>query len=171
LFFLAIVFTSGQRQEQEKRQHDPPLGHLPAEQARLRRTDPTLGGLGSRDFLPENYITLLRNLLQTQYLDAVNLFCTRDSQLHITGFGGTTPGKLEMLFIAPDYRGLGLGKQLLEYAIEHFQVTELDVNEQNPQALGFYEKQGFEIAGRSEVDGLGRPYPMLRMRLKSRFGK
>ncbi len=122
-------------------------------------------------FLPENYITLLRNLLQTQYLDAVNLFCTRDSQLHITGFGGTTPGKLEMLFIAPDYRGLGLGKQLLEYAIEHFQVTELDVNEQNPQALGFYEKQGFEIAGRSEVDGLGRPYPMLRMRLKSRFGK
>ncbi|WP_296254328.1 MULTISPECIES: GNAT family N-acetyltransferase [unclassified Pseudomonas] len=120
----------------------------------------------THDFLPENYIALLRNLLQSQYLDAVTLFCTRDSQLDITGFGGTTPGKLEMLFIAPKHRGLGLGKKLLEYAIEHFQITELDVNEQNPQALGFYEKQGFEVTGRSAVDGLGRPYPMLRMRLK-----
>ncbi|RJX81342.1 GNAT family N-acetyltransferase [Pseudomonas sp. LS-2] len=120
----------------------------------------------THDFLPENYITLLRNLLETQYLDAVNLFSTRDSHLNITGFGGTTPGKLEMLFIAPDYRGMGLGKKLLHYAIENYRVTELDVNEQNPQALGFYEKQGFEIVGRSEVDGLGRPYPMLRMRLK-----
>jgi putative acetyltransferase len=121
----------------------------------------------THDFLPENYITLLRNLLQTQYLGAVNLFCTRDSHLHITGFAGITPGKLEMLFIAPDYRGMGLGKQLLDYAIENYRVTELDVNEQNPQALGFYEKQGFEVVGRSEVDGLGRPYPMLRMRIKN----
>lgn len=122
----------------------------------------------THDFLPENYITLLRGLLLTQYLSAVNLFCTRDSRLRITGFGGTTPGKLEMLFIAPEHRGTGLGKQLMDYAIEHFQVTELDVNEQNPQALGFYEKQGFEIVGRSEVDGLGRPHPMLRMRMKGR---
>lgn len=121
----------------------------------------------THDFLPENYIMLLRNLLETQYLDAVNLFCTRDSQLRITGFGGTTPGKLEMLFIAPQCRGMGLGKKLLNYSIEHFQVTELDVNEQNPQALGFYEKQGFAVTGRSKVDGLGRPYPMLRMRLKA----
>jgi putative acetyltransferase len=120
----------------------------------------------THDFLPDQYISLLKNLLLTQYLDAVNLFCTRDSHLHITGFAGTTPGKLEMLFIAPEYRGLGLGKKLLNYAIENFQVQELDVNEQNPQALGFYEKQGFEVIGRSEVDGLGRPYPMLRMRMR-----
>lgn len=120
----------------------------------------------THDFLPENYITLLRDLLATQYLDAVNLFCTRDSRSLITGFGGTTPGKLEMLFIAPEHRGQGLGKKLLDYSIEHFQITEVDVNEQNPRALGFYRKQGFEVVGRSEVDGLGRPYPMLRMKLK-----
>ena len=119
----------------------------------------------THDFLPENYITLLRHLLETQYLATVNLFCTRDSQRHITGFAGTSRSKLEMLFIAPDCRAKGLGKTLLDHAIEHFQVTELDVNEQNPQALGFYEKQGFVVVGRSEVDGLGRPYPMLRMRL------
>lgn len=120
----------------------------------------------THDFLPENYITLLRHLLEAQYLGAVNLFCTRDSHLRITGFAGTTPGKLEMLFIAPDQRGTGLGKQLLDYAMEHFHITELDVNEQNAQARGFYERQGFEVVGRTELDGLGRPHPILRMRLK-----
>ena len=120
----------------------------------------------THDFLPDSYIALLKNLLLTQYLAAVNLVSLRDSNLKIMGFAGTTVGKLEMLFIAPEARGQGLGKQLLNYAIEHFDIHELDVNEQNPQALGFYSKQGFEVVGRSKVDGLGRPYPMLRMRLR-----
>jgi len=55
---------------------------------------------------------------------------------------------------------------LLRYAIERLNADELDVNEQNPQALGFYEKQGFEVIGRSEVDGMGQPYPLLHMRLR-----
>ena len=46
-----------------------------------------------------------------------------------------------------------------------FHADELDVNEQNLQALGFYLKQGFEVIGRSEVDGMGQPYPLLHMRL------
>ncbi|WP_268799955.1 GNAT family N-acetyltransferase [Pseudomonas huanghezhanensis] len=122
----------------------------------------------THDFLPDDYIALLKRLLLTQYLDAVNLFCLRDTHLNIKGFAGTTPGKLEMLFIAPQCRGQGLGKRLLNYAIEQFDITELDVNEQNLQALGFYISQGFEVAGRAELDGLGRPYPMLQMKLRMR---
>jgi putative acetyltransferase len=120
----------------------------------------------THDFLPDSYIALLKNLLLTQYLAAVNLVCLRDANLKIMGFAGTTVGKLEMLFIAPEARGQGLGKKLLNHAIEHFDIHELDVNEQNPQALGFYRKHGFDVVGRSKVDGLGRPYPMLRMRLR-----
>ncbi|MEF9671735.1 GNAT family N-acetyltransferase, partial [Pseudomonas sp. PCH446] len=75
-------------------------------------------------------------------------------------------GKVEMLFIAPQARGTGLGKQLLRYAIEHLNADELDVNEQNTQAVGFYFKQGFEVIGRSEKDGMGQPYPLLHLRLK-----
>ncbi|KPY35149.1 putative acetyltransferase [Pseudomonas syringae pv. papulans] len=51
---------------------------------------------------------------------------------------------------------------------EQFNIRELDVNEQNTQALGFYRRHGFEVVSRSEVDGLGQPYPMLRMRLIDR---
>lgn len=116
----------------------------------------------THDFLPDDYIATLKGLLG-QYLETVSLFCTRDDTRRITGFAGVSRHRLDMLFIDPDYRGQGLGKHLLNHAIAHFRITELDVNEQNPQALGFYLKQGFKVVSRSEVDGLGQPYPMLRM--------
>ncbi|AZE59677.1 MULTISPECIES: GNAT family N-acetyltransferase [Pseudomonas fluorescens group] len=120
----------------------------------------------THDFLPGSYIDLLKNLVLTRYLDAVMLVCTKDPRQHITGFAGIAAGKVEMLFIDPQYRGQGLGTQLLAYAIKHLNAEELDVNEQNPQALGFYLKQGFEVIGRTEHDGLGQPYPLLHMRLR-----
>lgn len=80
-------------------------------------------------------------------------------------FMGIDAPRLEMLFIEPAARGQGLGRQLLQYAIQHEGVTELDVNEQNPQAIGFYEHLGFKTVHRSELDGQGKPYPILTMRL------
>lgn len=44
-------------------------------------------------------------------------------------------------------------------------VAELTVNEQNPQAVGFYEHLGFSAYKRTETDEEGRPYPLLYMRL------
>jgi putative acetyltransferase len=120
----------------------------------------------THDFLPDSYISILKSLLLSRYLDSVTLFCCRNVHMNITGFAGVSRTKLEMLFIDPAHRGEGLGKRLLAHAIEHFGIEELDVNEQNPQALGFYLKHGFEVVSRTEVDGLGQPYPMLRMRLR-----
>ncbi|MFJ4132430.1 GNAT family N-acetyltransferase [Pseudomonas cyclaminis] len=120
----------------------------------------------THDFLPDSYIVLLKNLVLTRYLDSVMLICTKDSRQRITGFAGVAAGKVEMLFIDPQHRGRGLGRQLLWYAIEHLNAEALDVNEQNPQALGFYLKLGFEVIGRTEHDGLGQPYPLLHMRLR-----
>ncbi len=42
-----------------------------------------------------------------------------------------------MLFIKNNERGKGLGKQLLTYGIENYNVNELVVNEQNPNAKAF----------------------------------
>ena len=70
-----------------------------------------------------------------------------------------------MLFVAPEYRGQGIGKRLLRYAVDELNAERLDVNEQNPQALGFYLHEGFEVTGRSDTDGLGQPYPLLHMTL------
>ena len=50
---------------------------------------------------------------------------------------GIAEQMLEMLFVSNDNRGQGIGKQLLQYAIENYSVNKLAVNEQNPLAKGF----------------------------------
>ena len=83
------------------------------------------------------------------------------------GFMGVENGKLEMLFLSPEARGKGLGKQFIQYGIETLAVQEVTVNEQNPMAIGFYEHMGFRVYKRTDVDEQGMPYPLLYMRLGS----
>jgi putative acetyltransferase len=116
-------------------------------------------------FLKEEDILYFRPLILNSYLDAVMLRCAKDNQGKILGFLGVSENNLEMLFIHPDNRGMGIGSKLLNYAIEELQVQKVDVNEQNEEALGFYLKKGFEVVGRSALDGSGKPYPILHMKL------
>ncbi|QXH58333.1 GNAT family N-acetyltransferase [Pseudomonas maumuensis] len=120
----------------------------------------------THDFLPEGYVERLRPLVREQYLGFVQLRAWRDGAGRIQGFAGVHEGKLEMLFVEPGCRGQGIGKALLAQTIDELGVREVDVNEQNPQAVGFYLKQGFVQVGRSEVDGQGDPYPLLHLKLE-----
>jgi putative acetyltransferase len=120
----------------------------------------------THDFLPDGYIERLRPLVREQYLGFVELRAWRDQEGYIQGFAGVHDGKLEMLFVDPACRGQGIGKALLADVVEVLGVREVDVNEQNPQAVGFYLKQGFVQVGRSEVDGQGDPYPLLHLKLE-----
>lgn len=81
-------------------------------------------------------------------------------------FMGIEATRLEMLFVKNHERGKGLGKQLLKYGIENYNVNELTVNEQNPNAKRFYEYLGFKVYKRNERDEQGNPYPILYMRLE-----
>ncbi|MGL4034360.1 GNAT family N-acetyltransferase [Kosakonia cowanii] len=120
----------------------------------------------SHDFLPEEDIEALRPLLENRYFPAVTLSIARlVEDGSIVGFVGVSDNRIEMLFVDAAQRGKGTGKVLLQHAIAHG-ADELDVNEQNPQAVGFYQQQGFEVVGRSEHDGQGRPYPLLHMKLQ-----
>jgi putative acetyltransferase len=78
---------------------------------------------------------------------------------------GVENNRLEMLFIAPEERGKGVGRQFMQYGISNYDIQELTVNEQNPQAIGFYEHMGFVTYKRTELDEDGNPYPLLYMKL------
>lgn len=80
-------------------------------------------------------------------------------------FMGTENSRLEMLFLAPAERGKGIGRQLIQYGIQNYGIREVTVNEQNPQAVGFYEHVGFEIYKRTDFDEEGNPYPLLYMKM------
>lgn len=119
----------------------------------------------THDFLPESDIQELKPLILEQYFDAVDLTCAINQSRNILGFCGVHDGNIEMLFIAPEERGNGIGSFLTRYAIDHQAAHKVDVNEQNPQALGFYQRLGFKVTGRSATDGQGKPYPILHMSL------
>lgn len=113
-------------------------------------------------FLPEENIVELKPVILAHYFDAVELWCvTKHSE--IAGFIGVADAKVEMLFVNPKYFGLGIGSQLMDYAVNNLDASKVDVNEQNPKAIEFYEKVGFKKVGRSELDGQGNRFPLIHM--------
>ena len=81
----------------------------------------------THDFLAEDDLQELKPLILEQYFDAVDLRCAKNGH----------DGNIEMLFIAPDARGKGVGAMLTANAIDEQGASKVDVNEQNVQALGF----------------------------------
>jgi len=116
-------------------------------------------------FLTPEDIAFFKPLVP-DFLQQVELRCTKNSDGQITGFLGVLGSRIEMLFLHPDERGKGIGKLLLNHAIESMQATEVDVNEQNEHAVGFYLYAGFEPFARSATDPMGKPFPILHMRLR-----
>lgn len=117
----------------------------------------------THDFLSEEDRDQIEVALPASYLPNVRL-TVADVAGDPVGFAGMSGDRLEMLFVDDAFRGRGIGSALLAYVIREDGVCALDVNEQNPKAVGFYISKGFTVTGRSECDDDGRPYPLLHMR-------
>jgi putative acetyltransferase len=117
----------------------------------------------THSFLSPSDLAEIEHALPTTYLPAVTL-TVADVDGQPVGFAGTEGTRLEMLFVENAFRGRGVGSALLDHAVQVEGIIELDVNEQNPEAVAFYTRKGFQITGRSALDGAGRPYPLLHMR-------
>lgn len=116
-------------------------------------------------FLSEAEMQAIKKYVPKALEQVAHLLVAQRENGTIAAFMGVEEDRLEMLFLAPEERGKGLGKSLLQYGIEHYQVREVTVNEQNPQAVGFYKHCGFTVYRRTEYDEEGNPYPLLYLRL------
>lgn len=116
-------------------------------------------------FLSDSKIDEIQEYVPQALAAISHLFVAKNKSGNPIAFMGIEEQKLEMLFVCPKERGHGVGKNLLEYGIQNYSVSELGVNEQNPQAKGFYEHMGFKVYKRTETDEQGMPYPILYMRL------
>lgn len=115
-------------------------------------------------FLSNEEILQIKNYVPMAFSGVEHLLVAQDEHGAPVGFMGINDHRLEILFLDPEHRGHGLGRKLLEYGIAHYDVQTLAVNEQNPQAHGFYEHMGFKVFKRTELDEQGQPYPLLYMR-------
>lgn len=114
-------------------------------------------------FLSENEIESIKKYVPQAINKVPHLIIVENENQVPMGFMGIVDQHLEMLFIAHEERGKGLGRELLEYGIKNYSLNILAVNEQNPLAKGFYEHMGFKVYKRTENDEQGNPYPLLYM--------
>lgn len=116
-------------------------------------------------FLSDEEINQIKAYVPQALSNVAHLIIAESESGEIAAFLGAEHNRLEMLFLAPEERGRGLGRQLLQYGIENYDIKEVTVNEQNPKAVGFYEHMGFETYKRTDFDEEGNPYPLLYMKL------
>ena len=116
-------------------------------------------------FLAEADMEDIKKYVPQALRDISHLIVAENGQGVPAACMGIEGQKLEMLFISPEETGRGLGRKLLQYGMQNFAINTLGVNEQNPQAKGFYEHMGFQVYKRTDHDEQGNPYPVLYMRL------
>ena len=116
-------------------------------------------------FLSDNEIKRIADYVPLALNNINHLVIVEDDNYQPVAFMGIEKERLEMLFVAPHEIKKGLGKSLIQFGIKNYQLKEFTVNEQNPQAKGFYEHLGFHVYKRTETDEQGNPYPLLYMKL------
>ena len=120
----------------------------------------------THDFVSQEDIEQFRPLVRNELLPQAEVVYTRDAEGRISGFAGVVGDKIEMIFIAPRHFGKKLGKLLFWHAVCEMGATRLDVNESNEKAVNFYLRQGCTVIGRSPLDSMGKPYPILHLEWK-----
>lgn len=122
----------------------------------------------THDFLAEEDIIFFRSFLPEVFGRLNVRVIEHDGR--VEGFIATHGHHVEALFVNPALHGHGLGRRLLGEVIAEapsHPAWTTDVNEQNPQAIRFYQRYGFVEIGRSELDGSGRPFPLLHLVLRA----
>lgn len=122
--------------------------------------------MATHHFLTEEDFKSIKEAVFTMVdFHAFPVFCLMRGP-EVAGFIGVADRKVEMLFVAPEYFGQGLGRKLMDFAFRVLHVNKVDVNLQNVDGVRFYRKFGFKPYEQTILDDQGRPYPLIRMKLK-----
>ena len=117
----------------------------------------------THQFLSEQDIAFYAQQVRDAYLPSCPFWVAVGHDDEPRGFLGMTGAKIDALFIHPKHHGQGIGRALVDHAASISSNLTVDVNEQNEGACAFYKKIGFRQIGRSELDGSGRPFPLLHL--------
>ena len=116
----------------------------------------------THDFLTQEDRLALDELV-SGFLPQVPLILAVDAEDRPLAFMLIDDGHMEALFVDPVVRGMGVGAALVRHGLTLHPAMTTDVNEQNGQAVGFYERMGFRRTGWSPLDGQGRAYPLVHL--------
>lgn len=70
----------------------------------------------------------------------------------LRGFIQLNGREVEHLYVEPFFRGRGIGARLLAYAVQERGAARLWALEKNPQAIRFYQREGFCLTGEKKLE-------------------
>ena len=114
-------------------------------------------------FLSEAEILRIREYVPQALAGVPHLILAENAAGEPAGFMGIDGNRLEMLFLAPESCGHGLGRAMLEFGIQTFAIREVTVNEQIPPPAGFSRRPEFAMCKTHRTAG-ENPCPPLYMR-------
>lgn len=99
----------------------------------------------AHDFIPKEYWEDNYNTVKDVYIPIAETFVYEDKE-GMKGFISIINDEfIGALFVATKYQGSGIGKQLINYAINRYEKLNLAVDKDNKKSVGFYINRGFEI--------------------------
>ncbi|WP_127145404.1 GNAT family N-acetyltransferase [Pelagibacterium montanilacus] len=115
-------------------------------------------------FIGEQRLLEQRALIEDQYLP--------NAETWVACVGGQPSGFISLLdtfvggiFVSPQRQGLGIGRQLISFALYLKGQLELEVYTDNRQAVTFYTRLGFQELSRRRLDDEGYAFENARLRL------
>lgn len=107
------------------------------------------GNIDAHPFIPKEYWTSNFDMVKEQLLQAEVYVDTSENS--IQGFVGIQKEYIAGIFVKKEYRCVGIGKQLLDYAKRIHSELTLNVYQKNKRALEFYMREGFTVQS-EEID-------------------
>lgn len=121
--------------------------------------------LKAHPFMGESTLLEQRQQIEEEYLPKAETWVACHSGEAI-GFISMLGSFVGGIFIAPTHQGRGIGRTLIEHALELKGELTLEVYTENEQAVRFYASLGFKELSRRDVDDAGYPYQNAALHLK-----
>ena len=102
------------------------------------------GNMEAHPFVAQEYWQSNYDMVQEQLLQAEVFVLEADGV--VQGFIGLVEGYIAGIFVAGQYRSMGVGRQLLDYAKQRYNRLMLSVYQQNERAIAFYRREGFAVS-------------------------
>ncbi len=107
----------------------------------------------AHDFVSEDYWIDNQDNVR-EHMKEADLRVIEDEGV-LVGFLGMLEDYIAGIFIDPNIKSKGYGKQLIDDVKKSHRVLALDVYEKNTNALNFYLRNGFKIVNKSRCEDTG----------------